>query len=131
MNVDDNDQLLRRRLEEEMLYVTKEDVNLTATMVVVAETIVMNFQFASNTLAIKARPGEDIVESNWLTVWMMLAVFFLNGIRLRTSNDTELVLLDHVFQFFLLLFSTNSVLAKIGDLLCDILHSIRIRRSES
>ena len=72
MNVYDDDQLVGRRLEEEMLHVTEEDVNLTATMVVIAETIVMNLQFTSNPLAVKARAGEDIVERHRLTIWVTL-----------------------------------------------------------
>ncbi len=124
MNVNDHDQLMRRGLEKKMLHVTEKDVNLTATMVVVAETIIMNLQFTSNTLAVKTRPSEDIIESNWLTVWVMLVVCFHERMRLHTSNNTELVLLDHVFELFLLLFPTNSVLSKVGYLLCDVLHSI-------
>ncbi len=61
MNVYDDNQFVRGRLEEEMLHITEEDVNLTATMVVVAETIVMDLQFSSNTLAVKARSSKDIV----------------------------------------------------------------------
>lgn len=72
MNVYDDDQLVCGRLEEEMLHVTEEDVDLTATMVVIAETIVMYFQFSGNPLAIKARAGEDIVERHRLTVWATL-----------------------------------------------------------
>lgn len=68
MNVYDDNQLVRRRLEEEVLHVTKEDVNLTATMVVIAETVIVNLQFTSNTLAVKARAGEDIVERHRLAV---------------------------------------------------------------
>ena len=68
MDVYDNNQLVRAGLKEQVLHVTEEDVNLTATMVVVAKTIVMDLQLASNTLAVKARPDEDIVESHWLTV---------------------------------------------------------------
>ena len=68
MNMYDDNQLMRRGLEEQMLHVTEEDVNLTATMVVVAETIVVDLQFTSNTLAVKARPNEDIVKSHRLTV---------------------------------------------------------------
>ena len=74
MNVYDNDQLVRGRLEEKMLHVAEEYVNLAATMVVVAKTIVMDLQFASDAFAIKARTGEDIVEIHWLTVWMMLVM---------------------------------------------------------
>ena len=107
-----------------MLHVTEEDVNLTATMVVVAETIVMDLQFASNTLAVKARSGEDIVESYWLTVWMALVISLQDGMKRHTSNNTEFVLLNHVFELFLLLLPTNSILSKIGDLLCNVLHSI-------
>ena len=68
MDMYDDNQLVRRRLEEQVLHVTEEDVNLTATMVVVAETIVVDLQFSSNTLAVKARPNEDIVKSHRLTV---------------------------------------------------------------
>ena len=68
MNMYDDNQLVRRGLEEQVLHVTEEDVNLTATMVVVAETIVMDLQFTGNTLAVKARPNEDIVKSHRLTV---------------------------------------------------------------
>ena len=75
MNVNDHDQLVRRGLEKKMLHVTEEDVNLTATMVVVAETIIMNLQFTSNTFAVKTRPSEDIIKSHWLTVWVMLGLF--------------------------------------------------------
>lgn len=124
MNVYDDDQLVRRGLKEEMLHVTEEDVNLTATMVVVAETVIMDLQFTSNTLAVKARPGEDIVETHWLTVWVMLVICLQDRIKIHTSDNTELVLLNHVFQLFLLLFSTHSVLSEVGYLLCDILHSI-------
>ena len=72
MNVYDDDQLLCRRLEEEMLHVTEEDVNLTAPMVVIAETVVMNLQFTSDPLAVKAGTGEDIFERHWLTIWVTL-----------------------------------------------------------
>lgn len=51
-----------------MLHVTEQDVDLTATMVVVAKTIIVDLQFASNTLAIKTRPSEDIIETYWLTI---------------------------------------------------------------
>ena len=68
MDMYDDNQLVRRGLEEQVLHVTEEDVNLTATMVVVAETIVVDLQFTSNTLAVKARPNEDIVKSHRLTV---------------------------------------------------------------
>ena len=61
MNVYDDNQFVRGRLEEEMLHIAEEDVNLTATMVVVAETIVMDLQLSSNTLAVKARSSKDIV----------------------------------------------------------------------
>lgn len=74
MNMYDNDQLMGGGLEEQVLHVTEEYVDLTATMVVVAETIIMDLQFASNTLAVKARSGEDIVESHWLTIWMVLVM---------------------------------------------------------
>lgn len=124
MNVYDNDQLMDGGLEEQVLHVTEEDVDLTATMVVVAETIIMDLQFASNTLAVKARSDEDIVESHWLTIWMVLVTSFQDKIKLHTSNNTKLVLLNHIFQLFLLLFPTNSILAQVSYLLCDILHSI-------
>lgn len=124
MDVYDDDQLVRGGLEEEMLHVTEENVNLTATMIVIAETIVMDLQFTSNALAVKTRPGEDIVETYWLTIWATLAACFQDRIDLPTSNNTELILLDHVFQLFLLLFPTNSVLSEVGYLLCDVLHSI-------
>ena len=68
MNMYDDNQFVRRGLEEQVLHVTEEHVNLTATMVVVAETIVVDLQFTSNTLAVKARPDEDIVKCHWLTV---------------------------------------------------------------
>ena len=68
MNVYDDDQLVGRGLEEKMLHVTEENVDLTATMVVVAETIVVYLQFTGNTLSVKARAGEDIVETHWLTI---------------------------------------------------------------
>ena len=97
MNVYDDDQLVRRRLEKEMLHVAEEDVNLTATMVVVAETVIMNLQFTSNTLAVKARPGEDIIETHRLTVWVVLVNWFQDRIKIQTSNNTELVLLNYVF----------------------------------
>ena len=42
MDVYDDNQLVRGGLEEEMLHVTEENVNLTATMIVIAETIVMD-----------------------------------------------------------------------------------------
>ena len=97
MNVYDNDQLMRGRLEEKMLHVAEENVNLAATMVVVAKTIVMDLQLASDALAVKARPSEDIVEIHWLTVWMMLEIRFEHGTKSLTSNNTELVLFNHVF----------------------------------
>ena len=97
MNMNDHDQLVGRGLEKEMLHVTEEDVNLTATMVVIAETIVMNLQFTSDTLAVKTRPSEDIIESHWLTVWVMLVICCQKRMRLHTSNNTEFVLLDHIF----------------------------------
>lgn len=124
MDVYDHDQLVRRGLEEEMLHVTKEDINLTAPMVVVAETVIMDLQFTSNTLAVKARAGEDIVETHWLTVWVMSVIPFQDRIELHTSNNAELVLLYHVLQLFLFLFPTHSILSKVGYLLCDVLHSI-------
>ena len=124
MNVYDDNQLVRRGLEKEMLHVTEEDVNLTATMVVIAETIIMDLQFTSNTLAVQARPGEDIVETHRLTVWVILVVCSQDRIKLHTANNTELVLLNYVFQLFLLLFPTDSVLSKVGYLLCDVLHAI-------
>ena len=124
MNVYDNNQLVRGGLEEQVLHVTEEDVNLTATMVVVAETIIMDLQFASDTLAVKARPNEDIVESHWLTTWMVLVISLQDGTKLHTSNNAELILLNDVLQLFLLLFPTNSVLPKVGHLLCNVLHSI-------
>ena len=124
MDMYDDDELVRRGLEEEMLHVTEEDINLTAPMVVVTETVVMDLQFTSNTLAVKARAGEDIIETHWLAVWVTLVLCFQDRIELHTSNNTELVLLYHVFQLFLLLFPTNSVLSKVGYLLCDVLHSI-------
>ena len=68
MNMYNDNQLMGRRLEEQVLHVTEEDVNLTAAMVVVAETVVVDFQFTSNTLAVKARPNVDIVKSHGLTV---------------------------------------------------------------
>lgn len=68
MNMYDDNQFLGRGLEEQVLHVTEEDVNLTATVVVVAETIVMDLQFTSNTLAVKTRPNVDIVKSHRLTV---------------------------------------------------------------
>ena len=68
MNVYYDDQLMCGRLEEKMLHVTEEYVDLTATMIVVAETVVMDLQFASDALAVKPRPSEDIVESHWLAV---------------------------------------------------------------
>ena len=68
MNVYDNNQLVRGGLEEQVLHVTEEDVNLTATMVMISESIVMDLQFASNTLAVKARPDKDIVESHRFTI---------------------------------------------------------------
>ena len=80
-----------------MLHVTEEDVNLTATMVVVAETVIMDLQFTSDTLAVKAGAGKDVVETHRLTVWMTLVNCFKNRAELHTSNNTELVLLNHVF----------------------------------
>lgn len=74
MNVYDNDQLVGGGLKEQVLHVTEEDVDLTAAMVVVAETIIMDLQFARNTLAVEARSDEDIVKSNWLTIWMVLVI---------------------------------------------------------
>ena len=68
MNVYDNDQLVRGGLKEQVLHVTEEDVNLTATMVMISESIVMDLQFASNTLAVEARPDKDIVESHRFTI---------------------------------------------------------------
>ena len=117
MDVYDDDQLVRGGLEEKMLHVTEEDINLAATMVVVAETVVMDLKFTSNALAVQARPGEDVIKAYWLTVWGKSAICFQDGIGSHTSNNTELVLLNHVFQLFLLLFPTNSVLSKVGYLL--------------
>lgn len=88
MNVYDDDQLVRRGLEEEMLHVTEEDVNLAAAMVVVAETVIMDLQFTSNTLAVQARPSEDIVETHWLTVWVKLVIYYQDRVKLHTSNNT-------------------------------------------
>ena len=68
MDMYDNNQLMGRWLEEQVLHVTEEDVNLTATVVVVAETVIVDLQFTSNTLAVKARPNVDIVKSHRLTV---------------------------------------------------------------
>ena len=124
MNVYDDDQLLRRGLEKQMLHVTKQDVNLTATVVVVAKTIIVDLQFTSYTLAIEAGASVDIVKSDWLTIWGMLVSRFQANTISHTSNDTELVLLNYVFQFFLLLFPTDSVLSKVCYLLCNVLHSI-------
>ena len=88
MDVYDDNKLVRGGLEEEMLHITEEDIDLTASMVVVAETIVVNLQFPSNTLPIKSRSGENIVESGWLAIWMMLVLPSQMTFKLHTSNNT-------------------------------------------
>jgi hypothetical protein len=39
-------------LKEEMLDVAEKDINLTTTMIAVAETILMDLDFSRNTLAV-------------------------------------------------------------------------------
>ena len=66
MHMNDDNQLMRAGLEEEVLDVAEKNIDLTATMVAVAQTILMNLYFSRNALAVKARSYKDVVKICWL-----------------------------------------------------------------
>lgn len=67
MDVYYDNQLVSARLEKQVLDVTEEYVDLTTTEVGVAQTILVDFYFPSNTLTVKSRPNKDVVEICGLT----------------------------------------------------------------
>lgn len=62
MDVNDDDQLMCARLEEKILNVAEENIDLTAAMICVAKTILVNFYFSRNTFTVESRPDEDIIQ---------------------------------------------------------------------
>ena len=67
MNMDDYYQFTRTWLEEQMFDIAEEHINLTAAVVGVAETVLMDLDFASNTFTIETWPDKTVFEICGLT----------------------------------------------------------------
>jgi hypothetical protein len=63
MDMDNDNEFMRAGLEEEMLDVIENNVHLVTARVMITETILMDLDFARNTLAVHGWPDEDIVET--------------------------------------------------------------------
>lgn len=72
MDVYNDNQLVRTRLEKEMLHITEENIDLTAAVIGVSKTILMDFHFAGNTLSIKRRSNKDILKIRRLATCVSL-----------------------------------------------------------
>ena len=68
MNVNDNDQLVLARLEEQMLDIAEEQIDVVSTMITVSKTILMDLDLARDTLTIHSRTYEHIIKSSWLAI---------------------------------------------------------------
>jgi hypothetical protein len=66
MDMDDNNQFMLTRLEKQMLDVAKEDINSVERVQwrLVSETILVDFNFAGNALAVHSGTNEDIVHDS-------------------------------------------------------------------
>ena len=50
-----------------MLDVAEENVDLTATMITVTKTVLMNLYFPRNSFAVESRPNEYVIKIDWLS----------------------------------------------------------------
>ena len=130
MDMDDDNEFMRAWLEKQMLGVTEENVDLLTTVVPIPYTILMNVYLTGNAFTVHRGPNKDIVESSWLAVCSGEHSEINTDFKELTSNLNELVLLDHIFKIFLLLFATRGTLPQFRDLLCDILHPSCILRTK-
>ena len=62
MDMYNNNQLVRARLKEEVLDVAEENIDLTATVVRIAQTVLVDFYLPSNTLTIESRAYENVIK---------------------------------------------------------------------
>jgi hypothetical protein len=109
IQVNDDDELVLRRLEEQVLDVVEEDIDLIVAIGVdVSQTVLMNLDGSRSTLAVNGGTKEDDVKA------------------LRSAVNDELILLDDVFELFLLLLATHGFLLHLGDLIDNVLHSRRV-----
>jgi hypothetical protein len=65
--VNDDNQFMRTWLKEQVLNVAEEDINCTAAVIAVAETVLVDLGFTSDTLAVEAWADKDVVEVLGLT----------------------------------------------------------------
>merc|ERR1712093_713214 len=100
-----------------MLDVTEENVDamLSVKRRLISKTVLMDLNFARNTLAVHSRTNEDVVHNRGSAI----------------SDFDELVLLNNIFHLLLFLFSLDGILLHVSDLVCNILKTISIMRSES
>lgn len=70
MHMNDNDQLMLARLEEQVLDVRKQDIDAVRWVEggLVAETVLVDFDLSWNTLAVHRWANEDVVHYCWATV---------------------------------------------------------------
>ena len=71
--MDDDNQLARARLEEEMFHVAEQNVNLATAVITVAKTILMNLHLTCDTLAVKTRPNVNIIKIDEFPILGLLA----------------------------------------------------------
>ena len=72
--MDDDDQLVLARLEEQVLDVGEEDVDAVGWVERggVAEAVLMDLDFAGDALAVHGWADKDVVHHWWTAVWMLL-----------------------------------------------------------
>jgi hypothetical protein len=70
VNVDDNDQFVLARLEEQMLYVAEENIHSVEGVQwrLISETVLVNLNLSWHTLTIHSRTNEDVVHDSGSTI---------------------------------------------------------------
>ena len=96
VDVYDDDQFVRARLKKKVLDVAEKYVDLAASMVRVAQTVLMNLYFSCNAFTIKSRSNEDVVKVHRLSTYIKLAMETSIWVWTLTSNYVELILLNYV-----------------------------------
>ena len=70
--MDNDDELVGARLEEEMLDVAEQNINLVTTVVAIAQTVLVNLHFTRNALAVKSRSYKNGLEPSRLSIYTLI-----------------------------------------------------------
>ena len=76
--MNDNDQFMSTWLKEEVLHITKKNINVVPAVISISKTILVYLYLARNALAVKAWTNEYVLQTNRLATYDSLVL-----VRLR------------------------------------------------